>query len=187
MKLLRVLLCVVVVCFLFIACEPFVLYEDQVPEFSAPADKALCVVIRPSGMYGQLAPIWLDEKAISGTTGNTITSFPVDPGEHLVITKISIKTKVKLNFEAGKVYYILQAAFPIPMIGTSTSLTPMPCDEAMEKLEEEKGKLRYTRINPAAEPKNLEVDDVKEEQEDWKKWAEENPEKAKAEEEYSGC
>jgi hypothetical protein len=173
---------------LFIGCEPVLLYEEQFPAFNPPADKALCVVIRPSGMYGNLAQIWLDGKTVGATSGNTVTSFEVDPGEHLVITRISIKTKVKLKFEAGKVYYLLQAAFPVPMLGVSTSLTPMPCAEATEKLEQEKGKCKFTRLNPNnTSLENLDDDDVKEELDDWKEWSDDNPEKSKTEIEYSGC
>jgi hypothetical protein len=188
MKLIRLAALISSLGLLFVACEPFLLYEDQMPTFKAPSDKALCVVIRPSGMYGNFAQLWLDKKTVGGTEGNTITSFEVEPGEHLVITRISIKTKVKLNFEAGKVYYLMQAAFPIPMIGVSTSLTPMPCAEAVAKLEEEKGKLKFTKLNPNnTDLDDLEDKDVKEEMEDWKKWADDNQDKAKVEREYSGC
>jgi len=169
-------------------CEPYLLYEDAWPEFKAVPDKALCVVIRPTGFAGgAYSPLWLDSKLVSGTTGNTVTSFTVEPGEHLVITKISIKTKVKFNFQAGKVYYLMQAVFPVPMIGTSTSLTPVPCEEATAKLEQEQKSLKYSRSNPNKEQEDLSAEEVKEELEDWDKWSKENPEKAKVEIEYSGC
>ena len=191
MKLLKVFLVAITSCTFFIGCEPFLLYEDQVPEFSAPPDKALCVVYRASGLIPDLAYLWCDKKLVSGTTGNTITSFEVDPGEHYIFSKANIMNKVRFNFEAGKVYYIAVAAFPVPIGITTlinTVLSPRTCEEATEKLESEKGKLKYTRINPNAEGgEDLSEDDFQEEIEDYKKWMEKEPEKAKLEAEYEGC
>ncbi|MBD3393110.1 MAG: hypothetical protein GF418_13395 [Chitinivibrionales bacterium] len=95
--------------------------------------------------------------------------------------------KARLTFEAGKIYYLIQAVYPVPMVGITTSLTLMPCEEAAAKLEQEKGNFTYTRINPARGIENLDADDVEEEREDRKEWADENPDKAKAEIEYKGC
>jgi hypothetical protein len=83
---------------MFSSCTPPLLYEEAIPDFKAPADKALCVVIRPSGMYSQYAPLWLDAKCVGGTEGNTITSFTVDPGSHLVMTKIKPYVENKTEF-----------------------------------------------------------------------------------------
>ncbi len=191
MRLFRNLLITFALGAFFLGCEPFLLYEEQVPEFKAPADKALCVVYRPSGMYNQVAKIYCDKKFITGTTGNTLTSFEVDPGEHLILAKIDIMAKVKFNFEAGKIYYIAQVAFPIP-IGITTlvsnTLSPRTCADAAEKLESEKGKLRYTKFNPNfGEVEDLDDDDYEEEMEDYKEWQEKEPEDAKKEAEYQGC
>ena len=168
------------------SCTPPLLYDETIPDFRAPSDRALCVVIRPSGMYGQYAPLWLDTKCVGGTEGNTITSFEVDPGSHLVMTKINLMSKTKLNFQAGKVYYILMAAYPIPMVGVGTSLSPMPGDEATQKIKEEEGKCKYTKLNPEYDHKDLEADDLKDELEDYAKWEKKEPEKAKAESDYPG-
>ena len=191
MRLPLFLLTVLTVCMLFIACEPFLIYEDQIPEFNAPPDKALCVIYRASGIYNNLAQIWYDKKLVSGTTGNTITSFDVEPGEHYIFSKINIMNKVKFNFQPGRTYYIAQAAFPIP-IGITTlisaTLSPRTCEEALEKLESEKGKLKYTRFNPNYEgAEDLSDKDFQDEVEDYKKWSEKEPEKAKLEAEYAGC
>jgi hypothetical protein len=185
-SLIRALLPAVAFGALFTSCTSPLLYEDTIPDFRAPADKALCVVIRPTGMYSSYAPLWIDAKCMSGTEGNTITSFTVDPGSHLLMTKINLMSKTKLNFQAGKVYYVLMAAYPIPMVGVGTSLTPMPGPEATEKIKEEQGKLKYTKLNPEYDNQDLEADDVKEEMEDYAKWAEKEMEKAKVEAEYPG-
>ena len=186
MKCVRVLLAAVVVGMVFVACEPFLIKQDQFPDFKAPADKALCVVIRPSGMFGDLAKIYCDGTIEGGTNGNNVMSFEVTPGPHLVISKIRSKAKVKLNFQAGKVYYILQAAYPVPFVGTSTSLSPMPGAEATAKLDQEKGKCKYAQYNVKAQEPNLDKKDVDELTKDYDEWAAKNPDKAKAESEYPG-
>jgi hypothetical protein len=171
---------------LFVACEPFLIYENQLPEFKAPADKALCVIIRPSGFFNNTSMIYVDRKIVSGTTGNNITSFSVDPGKHLVLGKINNTTKVRFDFKAGKVYFILQTTYPVPFVGVLNTFVPMPGDEAMSKIESEKGKCRFSRYNEKSQESDLDKKDVDEELADWEKWAKENPDKAKVEIEYPG-
>jgi hypothetical protein len=186
MNRFRVVLAAVAVGMVFIACEPFLVHQDQFPDFKAPADKALCVVIRPAGMFGDLAKIYCDGKIEGGTFGNNVMSFEVSPGPHLVLSKIRTISKVKFNFQAGKVYYILQAAFPVPFVGTSTSLVPMPGAEATAKLEQEKGKCKYSQYNVKSQEPDLDKKDVDDEMKDYDEWAQKNPDKAKVEAEYPG-
>ena len=186
LSIVRALCSVTALGILISSCTPPLLYETTVPDFKAPADKALCVVIRPTGVYSQFAPLWLDAKCVGGTEGNTITSFEVDPGSHLVLTKINIMSKTKLNFQAGKIFYILMAAYPIPMVGTATSLTPMPGPEATEKIKQEEGQIKFTKLNPEYDHEDLDADDLKEELEDYAEWEKKEPEKAKIEAEYPG-
>lgn len=185
---------------LFLAgCEPFLLFEESIPEFKPPADKALCVMIRPSqsalkavgGLVGgfdanALAIIYVDGKVVGGLQENSVTSFEVEPGEHLVLSKVKTMSKVKYNFQPGKVYYITQGLMPIPMIGTGQALKPMTPDEYRSKLADNTGALRYTRLNPNVPAEDLDADDVQDELEDWQKWAKKNPEDAKVEMEYPG-
>lgn len=91
------------------SCIPPILTEDTIPNLKAPADKALCVIIRHAGFSGY-APVWLDAKMVSGTNKGTLTSFEVVPGSHLVMSKINLMAKTKLNLEAGEIYYIMQGS-----------------------------------------------------------------------------
>jgi hypothetical protein len=95
-------------------------------------------------------------------------------------------SKTKLNFQAGKVFYILMAAYPIPMVGTASSLTPMPGAEATNKIKEEQGKIKYTKLNPEYDHEDLDNDDLKEELEDYAEWEKKEPDKARVEAEYPG-
>ncbi|MBD3239910.1 MAG: hypothetical protein GF331_04940 [Chitinivibrionales bacterium] len=188
-----------VVGLLLVGCEPFLLFEEPLPEFKPPADKALCVMIRPSQtavkMAGKLvggfdanalAIIYVDGKLVGGLQENSVTSFEVEPGEHLVPSKVKTMSKVKYNFQPGKVYYISQGLMPIPFVGTGQALKPITPDEYRGKLADNTGALRYTRLNPNVPGEDLDPEDVKDELEDWAEWAEDNPEDAKVEMEYPG-
>jgi predicted small lipoprotein YifL len=172
------------------------LYQNEIPTFKAPDDKALCVVIRPTRYAGgDNSIIWLDQKAVAGTLGNSITSFTVDPGEHMVITKldlsfmkqmIKIPAKVKFNFQPGKLYFLFQTLYPLPGVGVCTSLTPLTRQEAMETIEKEKGNCKYGLKDPNYETEDYSEKDIKEFFELWNEWAKKEPEKAKVEIEYPG-
>jgi hypothetical protein len=175
------------------AGEDAVVWENQIPSFRAPAGKALCVVVRPTGwdarMQGKLdknadiAELWLDKRIVGATKPNSITSFEVPPGEHLVCTYVDVRKRVRLNFQAGKIYYLFQTVTP-----SFNTFTLMTCEEAKEKIQQERGKIRYERLNPAfTRLKDIRDDIFQKELNRWKKWAIENPKKAKAEKEYSGC
>jgi hypothetical protein len=192
------------VAWVIIGCgEPFLLYESTLPEFKPPADKALCVIIRPSqtgtAVLGRLfvggsfdanalAKVYLDGKLIAGLTGNSVTSFDVEAGEHLVLSKVKTMSKVKYNFQAGKVYYITQALIPIPFVGTGQVMKPMTPDEYKAKLADNNGPLQYTRLNPTVPVENMDPKDVADEQKDYQKWAanSKNAADAKIEADYPG-
>jgi len=207
MKYSRVLAVSMVAALVFISCEPLLLFEDTYPDFASPADKALCVVIRPLAppsipipkigpmgggsinLGAKQALIYIDGKVSGGNIGKTVCAFEVEPGEHLIIAKADIPGKVKFNFQAGKIYYLMHNVFPVP-IGVTTlvgsTLEPMPGDEAVAKLQEEKGNCKLVKYNPAAEAEDLEADDVQDEREKWDDWAKKEPDKAKIEMEYPG-
>jgi hypothetical protein len=207
MRRLAKLLAVASVGLVLAGCgEPFLLFEATLPEFSAPADKAMCVVIRPSqsamkglgaalgggGIMGggfdanALAKVYVEGKLVAGLQENSVASFEVEPGDHIVMSQVNTLSKVRYNFQAGKVYYIQQVLMPIPMIGTGQAMKPMTPDEYKSKLADNSGALRLAKLNPAVPAEDMDADDVAEEKEDWDKWAKKNPEEAKAETEYPG-
>jgi hypothetical protein len=165
-----------------VGCEPVLIYNKQVPEFKAPADKALCVVIRPMALTGsKFVPIYCDTQYVGGTEGNTVLSFPVTPGEHFIIGDGTNKSKVKYNFQAGKVYFInhtvvviTTSAGPVTITITTSTFKPKSGSEAMEKLESEKGKITWVQPNPANPQENLKAGDFADAKKDWEKWAAES-------------
>jgi hypothetical protein len=177
-------------------CTPTLLYNKQLPEFKAAADKALCVVIRPMAFTGSnFVPIFVDTQYVGGTEGNTVLSFPVTPGEHFVIGDATNKSKVKFNFQAGKVYFIFHtvvvittSAGPVTITITTSTFKPMSGEDAMKKIDSERGKISWVQPNPASEQKNLTGKDLADIQKDYDEWAakEKNAEDFKTEKEYPG-
>jgi hypothetical protein len=171
---------------------PALLYNKTVPELKAPADKAMCVLIRPMAFMGSVfIPVYCDQKNVGGTEGNTMLTFPVDPGEHYVIADATNKSKCKFNFQAGKVYFIYHTVVTINgfvTINTST-FAPMDGESATKKIEEEKGKITWVQKNPEdKEAKDLSANDFEDIKKDYEKWAGEskNAADAKKESDYPG-
>lgn len=177
---------------LFSGCESMLIYNKELPQFKAPADKALCVIIRPMALMGSNTVTMYCDTAYQGATeGNTVLSFPVDPGEHYIIGDATNKSKVKYNFQAGKVYYILHTVVTISAsyvtIVTST-FKPMSGPDAVAKLDSEKGKITWVQPNPKSPQKNLSAGDFEDVKKDYKKWVADskNAEDVKVEAEYPG-
>lgn len=177
----------------FVGCEPMLLKKEVIPEFKVPADKALVIVLRKVSVSigsmggGGDAKLFLDKKYITGTSVNTVTSFDADPGEHFIISRTDVKTPLKFNFKAGKVYYILQTTFPIPFVGTGNAIVPVDGAEGEENLKSmREDDCEYAYANPADPQDDLSDDDYEDIQEEWKEIMEEKPEEAKKSMDYPG-
>jgi hypothetical protein len=174
-------------------CASKLLYNKTLPEIKAPADKALCVIVRPTAFMGSVyIPIYCDEKYVGGTEGNTLLTFPVDPGTHYIIGDATNKSRSKFNFVAGKCYFILHTVVTVNAgyvtINTST-FGAMNGDEAMKKIEDEKGKITWVQKNPEdKDSKDMSANDFEDVKADYAKWAAESKsaEEAKKEAEYPG-
>lgn len=71
--------------------------------------KAVVYILRPSTL-GFAIPmnIECDGKVVGTNLGKNFIYFMADPGEHTVISYAENNDELKLNIEAGKVYYVLQ-------------------------------------------------------------------------------
>jgi hypothetical protein len=160
-----------------VGCVSKLIYNKTLPEIKAPADKALCVVIRPMAMMGStFIPIYCDQKYVGGTEGNTMLTFEVEPGEHYVIADATNKSKVKFNFVAGKCYFIQHTVVTISptsyiTINTSTFVT-LTGEEAMKKIESEKGSITWVQKNPEdKDSEDMKAKDLEDVKKDYEKWA----------------
>ena len=192
MKRLLAVLSIGAIAMSFVGCTPILLHNQLIPEFKPPADQALCVVIRPVAMTGNVfIPIYLDTQYVGGTEGNTVLSFPVPPGQHMVIADATNQSKVKFNFKPGKTYYIAQTVVTIDasfvVINTST-FTLKNGSDALAMINNERGKSTWVQPNPAVPQENLSASKLAEARRDWAEWAAkpENAKSAREELEYPG-
>ena len=184
---------VATVSLIFIAgCVPKLIYNKTLPELKPIPDKGLCVVVRPMAFMGNVfVPIYCDQKYVGGTEGNTMLTFPVDPGEHLIIGDATNKSKVKFNFVAGKIYFIQHTVVTISSVVTINTSTFAPMDgaSATQKIESEKGKISWVQQNPEdKDEKDMDAKDFADVKNDYDKWASDpkNAADAKKESEYPG-
>lgn len=72
-------------------------------------DKALVYVVRPANV-GFAIKFWAfaDDKFLGVTKGNNYTYAFVEPGERIFWSKAENVNAIKMNFQAGKTYYIQQ-------------------------------------------------------------------------------
>ena len=178
-------------------CVSKLLYNKTLPEIKAPADKALCVIIRPTAFMGSdFVPIYCDQKYVGATEGNTMLTFDVEPGEHYIIGNATNKSKAKFNFVAGKIYFIFhtvvtvrQSIGPATVTIVTSTFASSDGESAMKKIESEKGKITWVQKNPEdKDSKDLDAKDFEDVKKDYATWAGEakNAEEAKKEAEYPG-
>jgi len=160
------------------------------PKFPLSSDKATLVMSRGwEAMYGSNAHIntFLDGKFIGVTAINTYFATQVDPGSHYVFSQpialVSAPYSIsKLNFEAGKTYYlnlqVRQPPFtPMPIVGTFA----VPPEEA------EVADKTYMVRNPAvAAPADMSAEDKSGAIADYEKELKEDPDKHKDAVNYKG-
>ncbi|MBN1578661.1 MAG: hypothetical protein JW913_19005 [Chitinispirillaceae bacterium] len=177
------------------SCEPWMLYEEKIPEFKAPADKALIVIYRGENPYGvendATASFYVDGKFVSGNDQETIISFPIDPGKHFIMGYIDGYCKTRCDFQAGKVFYLQHKVFPI--LGgwggihvAGHSLTFRTPDEKAADFKNPDDEFKYARFNPKQETEDMEEDDYKEEIESYEEWLKDHQAEAKKDLEYPG-
>ena len=105
---------VMLLCLTLVSCGGFyMIKKDTKPAIKASSDKATLVIYRGTS-FGFAVKIdnFLDNKFIGQTQGKSYFITQVDPGEHYIIAASENNSCVKVTFEAGKVYYLLQAIYP---------------------------------------------------------------------------
>ncbi len=173
-------------------CTPVLLHHAMIPSFEPPPDQALCVVIRPVAVSGAVfIPVYLDRQYVGGTEGNTILSFTVPPGEHMIIADATNSSKVRFHFKPGKIYYVAHTVVtidaPFVTINTST-FTPKTGADAAGIIANERGKSSWVQPNPAVRHDDLSAEKFAELLADYEGWARkpENAASARTERDYPG-
>jgi len=177
----------------FKSSEVLLIRIKEIPKFTAPSDKALCVIIRTEGFSENISNIYLDTIFATATEENTVSAFLVSPGTHFIISKIDAKCGIKCNFVKEKVYFIKQNTWvvhvPTPMATIRThadSLSLISAREMYEVMEKRREILSYVKPDRSIEIQNLDKEEFFEELDDYNDWAKENPHLANKHNEYQG-
>lgn len=204
MKLLKALLAGTIALSMTSCFGPNLIYKKEMPKFTPIEGKARIVIIRPVPSFSitmggtsdpnyLIAAVFADVKYMSETYKSTVISFPVEPGERYIFSKIPgfgmhPTGKVKFNCQAGKVYYLEEkvqvSKTPVGEV-QACLLDPISIDEA-NKLLAEKKDLQYAEFDATKPGKDIDEKEFKSLQEDYAKWAAKKPEDAKKESDYPG-
>lgn len=142
------------------------------PNFK-PGKNAMLVIIRarPFPIAGPISN-YLDNKFIGESGTKTYFSAMVKPGLHYVIAKAEDITVVRMNFKAGRIYYLSQD-ISSGAWDKNSALSVLSRTEAQKSISECEY-IQYNRKNPGA---NLDSSAYRQSIKDYSIKAKKNPEK----------
>lgn len=164
------------------ACTPRIIIKNGKPALTPFYDKAQCVIFNMNGNSDEFIPIYLDTKLVGGVEDSCMTAFYVDTGVHYLIATQDNESTLKLNFKARKKYFFRMGAIEVPMFDG----VKMVLISDLEAMEHMNSGLVYKALNPERALPDFDEDDFRDEVEEYKEWADENPLDAKLEREYEG-
>ena len=123
--------------------------KKEHPTPSAPADKALIYVVRPTMMGNKIqTKLAVDGQWVGINRGNNYFFFTLDPGEHYLCSMAENRNVMAMKVEAGKTYY-LQQKITMGFMKARTKLVTV---------DEEEGKKALAKTHPSDfEPKPPEI------------------------------
>jgi hypothetical protein len=167
---------------LIISCGMNMIEQDTKPEIKPVSDKAVLVVLRTTSFgFAVVMDTYLDGKLIGQTQGKCYFITKVDPGEHYLMGESENIATAKINFEAGKVYYLNQDVF-MGVMKARTGWEPKSPEFAIEQIPE-CDYLVYDVNNPGDD---LDEDDYQEAIEDFEEEVKDDPERHINTLEYTG-
>jgi hypothetical protein len=170
-------------CFLFASCgEFYMLKQETRPEIKPSDTKAKLVIVRGTS-FGFAVKIdnFLDGKFIGQTKGKSYFITEVDPGTHYIIGAAENNSCARLNFEAGKIYYLLQAIYPGIMFARTGFIAQKP-----EEADKDIAECKYLIIDPAKKAEDMKKADYDKTAADFDREAKEDPGRHKDVLEYKG-
>jgi hypothetical protein len=110
---------------------------DIKPTFAAKPDMALLVIFRTTSAYGDghLFDNYLDGKMIGQTVGKGFFTTDIAPGSHYVMAHAQNWVTARLDFEAGKTYFLNQwVIYSVPT--PRTGFAAMAAENALKHIGE---------------------------------------------------
>lgn len=113
----------------------FMLIKKEQPNEIQPTEGKATLVIYRGTSFGWAVKIdnFLNEKFIGQTKGKSYFITVADPGQYYLIGASENNSCAKLNLEAGKVYYLLQAIYPGFMFARTGFVGSNPDDFQKDK------------------------------------------------------
>jgi hypothetical protein len=115
--------------------------KKQHPTPTAPADKALIYVIRPTMMGNKIqTKLAVDGTWVGINRGNNYFFFTLDPGEHYFCSTAENKSVFAMKVEAGKTYFLQQ----------KIRMGWMKASNKLEQISEEEGQKGLAKCHPSS-------------------------------------
>jgi hypothetical protein len=117
------------------ACGIHMVKQDIKPPLAVKPGKAVLVIMRTGSFYGDTdIKNYLDGKYIGGTKDNCYFTTDVRTGPHYVTADGGNKDTVRMNFEAGRIYFLRQGVAP-GVFRSFTQYFPMTLQEALHEAQ----------------------------------------------------
>jgi hypothetical protein len=160
----------------------YMLQRDVKPEIKPVPDKATLVIYRSTN-YGFAVTIdnFIDGKFIGQTKGQSFFITRVEPGRHYVVAASENNSCARFDFEAGKVYYLLQAIFPGIMFAR-TGFIAKSASDAHQEMEP----CGFYEVDPQAKVDDMKQDTYNQTVADFEKEVKEEPSRHQDVLEYKG-
>ncbi len=152
------------------------------PRIAVKKDKAVLVIVRTTSLGGAIAiDNYLDGKMIGQTKGKSYFVTDVNPGSHYVMAHAENWAAARINFAAGRVYFLNQM-ITIGVWAPRTGFSPMSVKDGLEQSNE--SGCDYLVYNKPGE--NMSAEDYKGVKDDFEKEVKEDPGRHKDTLEYKG-
>lgn len=137
------------------------------PAIAPKTDKALLVIARTTSIgFAVTIENYLDKKFIGQTKGKSYFITDVTPGQHYVMGHAENWGVARINFEAGKLYFLNQD-IRMGVWMARTGFTPLTADDAAKQLNEEGMEYRvYDTKTPGEDMSDKDFSEAKDDFED---------------------
>jgi hypothetical protein len=171
-------------CLFCMSCggEFYMLKQDSRPEIKPSPDKAKLIILRGTS-YGFAVKIdnFIDGKFIGQTQGKSFFVTEVEPGRHYIVAAAENNACARFDFEAGKMYYLLQRIYPGIMFARTgfDAISPADADNDLPDC-------KYFTIDPAKKAEDMKKEDYDKTVADFEDEAKNDPDRHKDVLEYKG-
>jgi len=162
----------------------YMIGKDQRPAIKSNPDKAVLAVVRTTSFgFGVVIDDYVDGKLVGQTRGKSSFITEVTPGTHYVMGKAENISTARMNFEAGKIYFLNQYITP-GFWKARTGFAPMAYDDGLKEFNQEG--CDYREYDSAHPGPDLEKSDYEEAKNDFEREVREKPDEHRDLTEYKG-